>query len=100
MNVASVKTGRRGRPRFRRYTGFIFQHGSYWAFRADSLDLFGPDSVLLNVSYGLIPERVVISVCRSLAKGDSVHVELSFSGKYSIVGQLAFFDFRFVRFVA
>lgn len=97
MNVAPVKTGKRGRPAFRRFSGRISASGSHWIFTSDDPDFFAPDFVFLAVSSNF-PLRAKNCIRRVLQEGRYIEVVLSFSGVSHVLHSMRFYDCRFVCF--
>lgn len=99
MQVLPVKSGSRGRPRFRRVNGVIYSPPSGgWYFLPADDDLFGGEPVSLWVD-GNIPLRAFSRIVAVTRYGNDCEVTLAFTGKsYQGSNGEVYYDFRFVGF--
>lgn len=106
MNVATVKTGKRGRPRFRHSVGVLqirsLSGGADWFFSSDDVDLFGLVQVMDRCPV-YFSDRDALKLCRFLPSGGKpIHVEVAFTGRFRNFPSSVFtrWEIRIVRFVA
>lgn len=107
MNVAPVKTGKRGRPRFRHSVGVLEIRSlpgdvADWYFLSDELDLFGLVQFVDRCPV-FFSDRDLSRILRSFpSDGKPLHVEVAFTGRFRNFPSSVFtrWEVRLVRFVA
>lgn len=97
MNVAPLKTGKPGRPLYRRVCGRISASGFHWVFSPADSDLFPGDHVFLYVPLNF-PARAKDRINAALRENRDIEVVLSFSGLQHYINGNFFYDCRFVGF--